>query len=122
MSDYTLQVSKDARIEISAIKRFIKYKLKNVQAADNFYEDTRKAFEHILENPYAHQVKDSSEEIDGFPKRQFNTETTTYCTMWSLRIGISSGSLRSHILGWIYPKCEFRILPYIYRGNRYTER
>ena len=71
MSDYTLQVSKDARIEISAIKRYIKYKLKNVQAADNFYEDTRKAFEHILENPYAHQVKDSSEEIDGFPKRQF---------------------------------------------------
>ena len=41
MSDYTLQVSKDARIEISAIKRYIKYKLKNVQAADNFYEDTR---------------------------------------------------------------------------------
>ena len=59
MNDYRLQVSKDARMEISAIKRYIKYKLKNVQAAENFYKDTREAFEHIFENNVRVFAKDA---------------------------------------------------------------
>ena len=71
MSDYIIEVSKDAKSDIVSIYRYIKDELLNPTAASKFIKDTDEAATSLESLPYSHMVRLDSKLFGGLEKRQF---------------------------------------------------
>ena len=71
MTQFSIELSPDAKQQVDSITRYIAIELGNVSAALSFLDDVEASMENIRDNPYSHMVRSSSARIDGYPKRQF---------------------------------------------------
>lgn len=71
MSDYTVELSNDAKSDIASIYRYIKDELLNPTAASTFIKDTDEAVTSLESLPYSHMVRQGSKLFGGLEKRQF---------------------------------------------------
>ncbi|MBQ3685296.1 MAG: type II toxin-antitoxin system RelE/ParE family toxin [Candidatus Methanomethylophilaceae archaeon] len=71
MSDYTVEVSGDAKSDITSIYRYIKNELMNETAAIKFIEDTDEVVTSLESFPYSHMVRPGSKLFGGLEKRQY---------------------------------------------------
>ena len=98
MSEYAVEVSKDAQSDIVSIYEYIKDELMNPTAATKFIEDTDEAVTSLESFPYGHMVRPDSKLFGGKEKRQYFYRKKYVCSTSSRKIGNSSGSsrLRTH--------------------------
>lgn len=71
MSEYTVEISKDARSDFISIHNYIKNNLSNPTAAKRFVKDTECAINSLESFPYSHMVRPGSKLFDGVDKRQY---------------------------------------------------
>ena len=71
MSDYTVEISKDAKTDIASIYDYIKHNLNNPTAAKSFVKDTDKAVDLLESFPYSHMVRPGSKLFGNYEKRQY---------------------------------------------------
>jgi len=72
MSEYKVEMSRDAQIDILSIRDYIKERLKNPTAAKKFVLDTKKAADSLKDYPYDHMVRPDRSGISTKEKHQFN--------------------------------------------------
>ena len=71
MGDYTVEVSGDAKSDITSIYSYIKDELMNATAAIKFIQDTDAAVTSLESFPYSHMVRPGSKLFGGLEKRQY---------------------------------------------------
>lgn len=71
MTQFSVELSPDAKQQVDSIARYIAVELGNVSASLTFLDDVETSLENIRDNPYSHMIRPGSERIDGYPKRQF---------------------------------------------------
>ena len=71
MNKYRVEVSGEAKNNISEIYFYIRNTLCNNSAAESYIDDTIKAIESLENFPYAHMVRPGSKRIGKYEKRQY---------------------------------------------------
>ena len=72
MSEYSVQLSNDAKKDIVSIRDYIRDHLKNQTAAEKFLADTLEAVDSLEEYPYDHMIRPDPGKVASIDKRQFN--------------------------------------------------
>lgn len=84
MSEYRVEISRDAQNDMLVIYGYIRDELLNPSAAVKFLEDTDSAISGLGDFPYAHMVRPGSKLIEGVEKRQFPYRKS-YCLFYIIK-------------------------------------
>ena len=71
MTEYVVEISRDAQVDIVSIRDYIRDVLLNPTAAMKFLKDTDEAVSSLEVFPYMHMVRPGSLLFGGLEKRQF---------------------------------------------------
>lgn len=64
MTQFSIELSPDAKQQVDSIARYIAIEPGNVSAALSFLDDVEASIENIRDNPYSHMVRERSARID----------------------------------------------------------